>query len=357
MGQNISIYKSNNFIHKISVIIPVYNVAPYLKQCLDSISNQTLTDFEAICINDGSTDSSTEILKDYSRRDERFRIVSQPNLGAGIARNNALNIAGGEYIIFIDPDDWMEKNAFEIIYTKMKSVNANILQFDYKIVDEISKKVRYKYFYKFAGKYRSNYQAHYNVNTFEQELFKKIGYSVWNKAYSKNFIQKYNIKFSPERHGEDHIFTIKSLILTTDVYYINKCLYNYRIRKGSALNSASEQKFCVVNNIEQVKSFLIEENIYNKSKNEFNKYKISTLASYCRGIPVDNLQKYFNLCSEYLTDKEYKQFRKIVQRGEKNFFEKIFSLKNNKINGQKYKMITVLGLSFNINKPETGVYS
>ena len=127
---------------KVSIIVPVYNVEEYLKECLDSLVKQTLTDLEFICINDGSTDSSLEILNEYAKKDGRFIILSQENQGQGVARNNAIQISKGEYIAFLDPDDWVELNALEILYNFAKEKNAQIVQFNYKEYNE--EKDRYR---------------------------------------------------------------------------------------------------------------------------------------------------------------------------------------------------------------------
>ena len=116
---------------KVSVIIPVYNTSKYLNQCLESIQNQTFTDFEAICINDGSTDSSLEILKEFASKDDRFIIINKKNEGQGIARNLGIQQANGEYIIFIDSDDWLETEGLEKAYKKIKEDSADILIFDF----------------------------------------------------------------------------------------------------------------------------------------------------------------------------------------------------------------------------------
>ena len=106
---------------KISVIIPCYNVENYLDKCIESILTQTLSDIEIICINDGSEDNSLELLNNYASSDKRFTIINKKNEGVGIARNTGLAIAKGEYIYFVDPDDWIENNeVFEKIYTKLK---------------------------------------------------------------------------------------------------------------------------------------------------------------------------------------------------------------------------------------------
>ena len=98
---------------KISVIVPVYNVEKYLKKCLNSLINQTLNDIEIICVDDGSTDSSIEILKEFELKDDRIIVISQKNEGAATSRNKGINLAKGEYISFVDSDDWLELDAFE----------------------------------------------------------------------------------------------------------------------------------------------------------------------------------------------------------------------------------------------------
>ena len=100
---------------KLSIIIPVYNVEPYLRECLESVLQQSFADWEAICVNDGSTDNSATILEEYGHKDDRFKIVNQPNGGLSAARNTGLKAATGEYVLFLDSDDWLEGNALEIV--------------------------------------------------------------------------------------------------------------------------------------------------------------------------------------------------------------------------------------------------
>ena len=113
---------------KVSVIIPVYNVEKYLHQCLDSVANQTLKDIEIICVNDCSKDNSLDILNEYAKKDSRIKIINfEENKGPGVARNAALDIAQGEYIMFLDPDDWYELNACETAYNQIVENNNDIV--------------------------------------------------------------------------------------------------------------------------------------------------------------------------------------------------------------------------------------
>ena len=108
---------------KVSVILPVYNASDYLHQCMDSIVGQTLKDIEIICVDDGSTDNSLDILKEYEQKDKRVKVIQQKNAGAGAARNNGLSIATGEYLSFLDSDDFFEPDMLEKAYEKAKEEN------------------------------------------------------------------------------------------------------------------------------------------------------------------------------------------------------------------------------------------
>ena len=116
-----------NEVPSVSVIIPVYNVAKYLRQCLDSLVGQTLRDIEIICVDDGSTDGSGAILDEYAAKDARVRVIRQENAGAGAARNTGLDAARGEYLFFCDPDDWCKKGMLKAMYSRAKSTDADVV--------------------------------------------------------------------------------------------------------------------------------------------------------------------------------------------------------------------------------------
>ncbi|WP_455644913.1 glycosyltransferase family 2 protein [Methanosphaera sp.] len=117
---------------KVSIIIPVYNSSKYLLECLDSIKRQTLTDFEVICIDDNSTDDSLNILKKYADNDQRFKVLQQEHKGPGAARNKGIREASGEYILFIDSDDWIEKDTLDTLYTQASKTNSDLVLFNGK---------------------------------------------------------------------------------------------------------------------------------------------------------------------------------------------------------------------------------
>ena len=124
---------------KISIIIPVYNVEKYLHECLDSIINQTFKDLEIICVDDGSTDKSSEILEEYEQKDKRFTVISQPNKGVSAARNRGMQQAKGKYIMFVDSDDYVHPRFYELLLQALKEEGADIAGCDVKKVCKTEK--------------------------------------------------------------------------------------------------------------------------------------------------------------------------------------------------------------------------
>ena len=125
---------------KISIIIPVYNTEEYIRECLDSVTNQTFKNFECICINDGSADNSLKILEEYAKSDSRFTVINLPeNKGQGCARNEGLKVAKGEYITFIDSDDWVTNDYLEILYKTIEKYNTDFVAANFYIFNNVTR--------------------------------------------------------------------------------------------------------------------------------------------------------------------------------------------------------------------------
>lgn len=217
---------------KVSVIMPVYNVAPYLRQSLDSVVNQTLKEIEIICIDDCSTDDSWEILQEYALKDNRIILLKQEfNQGPGAARNRGLDIASGEYIMFLDPDDWFELDACEICYKQIKTNDNDFVIFAHN-----------NYF-------QENGETTYNdsmLEPFKEELYNrnimlnKLDTNVidtafcWSLICKKEFLDKFEIRFPNYRNYEDQVFFVKVHIYAKTISVIKKSLYTYRINKTSS---------------------------------------------------------------------------------------------------------------------------
>ena len=221
---------------KISVIIPVYNVEKYLRQCLDSVVNQTLKDIEIICVNDGSPDNSLAILKEYAQNDNRIKIINKQNGGLSAARNSGLEIATGEYIGFIDSDDWIEPETYELALKTMNDYHPDLVCWGAKAVAEDD----------FSDYKRLEEQQKYNtiklegLKKFNSELYDYVSVTVWNKLFKAKIIKDYNILYPVGVNNEDDAFTIKYLLHCNNVYFINQYLYNYLQRESSFMGTCKD---------------------------------------------------------------------------------------------------------------------
>lgn len=212
---------------KLSIIVPIFNVEKYLPKCLDSILNQTFEDFEVICIDDGSTDSSLEILTEHSQEDRRVKIISQKNKGPSVARNNGLKVASGEYICFVDGDDWIEPNTLELVIENFKD-DIDIVCYGANIVTDGNvdmNKVQNAKIYqeiKYFGEVCLN-----------DHLIANMTVNIWNKIFRKSIIKQNQILFPEGIIHEDNAFFHKYILLCKKAYFINEYLYNYTQREVS----------------------------------------------------------------------------------------------------------------------------
>lgn len=200
---------------KLSVIIPVHNTEKYLKKCLDSIINQTHTDIEIICINDGSTDNSLGILEEYATKDKRIIVISQKNHGQSIARNKGIDMAKGEYIAFVDSDDYLETEHFyELLLKSAKLNDADIAK----------------------GQYKQNSDG--SVETFINEQIKKdknnFCLEFCSAIYRNSLIKNNNIRFPNYCDMEDPIFAFYCSILSNKVIIVENANYMIVNHKNSA---------------------------------------------------------------------------------------------------------------------------
>ncbi|MBO6271421.1 glycosyltransferase family 2 protein [bacterium] len=220
---------------KVSIIIPVYNVEKYLRQCLDSVVNQTLKDIEIICVNDCSPDNSLAILQEYSNKDNRIKIIDlKENGGLGNARNVAFQQVTSDYIMFLDSDDWLELNACEIAYNQIAKYNNDFVIFNlFQFFENSGKKkqiyFKIKPFLQFCGEKKFSFDDINNPCLANCEC--------WYKIYKTSFLIENDIKFTLGAF-EDQTFNCKLFALASSISVINKTLYNYRIRKGSITTNA-----------------------------------------------------------------------------------------------------------------------
>ena len=192
---------------QVSVIVPVYNVAPYLRRCLDSFVGQTLRDIEIVCVDDGSTDGSGAILDEYAVRDVRLRVIHQANAGVGAARNAALPVASGEYVYFCDPDDYALPRLLERMVARAKEVSAEIV---------LGGRVAIGRFRRLPGRIlpaaavKRRHQP-FPGRAFPVGLFELARTAVWDKLFRRDFVERLGLRFAPTLYAEDMVFVATAL--------------------------------------------------------------------------------------------------------------------------------------------------
>lgn len=205
----------------VSIIIPVYNVEEYLPQCLDSVLGQTYRDLEVIVVNDGSTDGSLRIMKEYAARDPRIRIIDKQNEGVAPTRNVGLKAATGDYILFVDSDDWIEPDMVEFLVTQQQSTQADIVVCGSVINDTTISKEPFE---------KQSWDKEKAVYEFLRH--KELRGQLWNKLFRRNDVE--GISFMPEiSYGEDALFCWNVLQNIKQIVFTNKQLYHYRMNDGS----------------------------------------------------------------------------------------------------------------------------
>lgn len=221
----------------VSVIIPVFNVEEYLEECINSILRQTLTDIEIICINDGSTDSSPDILKKYAEQDRRITVYSQDNCGLSAARNLGMRAARGRYTYFIDSDDWLERDALRDLYTRAEKDQLDLLLFDADAFADdpsLNTAVEMQKDYYIRNKC---YDKIYKGADILNEMFKNNDFCacVYLMLARTDFYRENNIKFIEKIFHEDEPFTFQAIASAERVAHINKRYYKRRYRQNSII--------------------------------------------------------------------------------------------------------------------------
>ncbi|MCD8124924.1 MAG: glycosyltransferase [Lachnospiraceae bacterium] len=223
---------------KVSVIIPVYNVSAYLRQCLDSVSKQTLSEIEVICIDDGSTDDSLSILQEYEQSDPRFHVLTQKNCYAGVARNRGLEQAQGEYVIFWDADDYFALDALELLYQRAKAFDADICICDAQNFDtDTGKLLAHSYFHKPFPE-----EEVFSVKTFKERFFTFTSPVIWNKLIRRNLLLEEEIRFQDIQHINDALGTFLALVCAKRIVLLEKKLIYYRVNRADSLVSTYGNK-------------------------------------------------------------------------------------------------------------------
>lgn len=300
---------------KISIIIPVYNVEPYIRKCLDSVINQTYKNLEIICVDDGSTDNSGKICDEYSKLDSRVRVIHNENRGVAIALNCGLDNFTGDYVGFVDPDDWVELNCYEEVYKVIKDNNVDFVCFGfYKDTIEECVEMRNLSFIK-SEKLNSQEVLRY---TFIRDRYLAFGAYYWNKLFKAKFFRHkdcgYYIRHNENmKVGSDVLFFTECILNSKNVIYHNKSYYHYFQRKSSLVHSKDiEKRKGSLSAYSNIIKLLKENNIDNDTINwvkRFYVYHASLLAEIAlENDDIENLRLMQYEMSRYI--KEYKEKNK-----------------------------------------------
>ena len=250
----------------ISVIIPVYNVEDYLRECLDSIVNQTFKDIEIICVDDGSTDNSLKILQEYKEKDSRFTILTQKNLYAGVARNAGLKIAKGKYLSFLDSDDFFKLTMLEDMYNLAEKDHSDIVVCEYQGYDNKT----HKYIREYKIDPNIIKVSPFSPTRVSSKLFHFSSLNAWSKLFRKDLFDKYNIHFEECACCNDLTCVCTALALANKISVLKGFYISYRMNQNSNLTAnrhTHAESFLFA--IQQVENNLRHFGIYDKFREAF----------------------------------------------------------------------------------------
>ena len=275
----------------VTVIIPVYNVEKYISKCIKSLLNQTYQNFEVLLINDGTKDNSIDKVKKIIKKDIRFKIINKENGGQGSARNVGLKEAKGEYICFIDPDDFIEKNYIELMLKKIIKEDIDICITNFNMVDEEGRVIKIV-----KSKYKGVYFSKERLGDFL--ISTNFEVSPWNKMYKKKCFK--NIFFDEYLYYEDFDLMYRVIYNTNKIYFSDEILYNYVQRDSSTSRGINSKKIKDKERIlEKMKDFLIEKKLYSREEKNYKKsYLLNVILSNSYKIlkysddPLNKIKKY-----------------------------------------------------------------
>ncbi len=264
---------------KLSIIVPVYNVEKYLERCLESLVNQTIKEYEIIIVVDGSTDNSIKIVKKYKEKySNLIKYVETENRGLSAARNYGIDLAKGEYIGFVDSDDYVATDMYEKLYNCAKDNNYDVVVCDYcKITDEKQKEVKLEI--------TSN-------STLDEIVVNSRPYAC-NKIFKKNIFKKYNLKF-PEGLIFEDICTVYPLLMRSkQIGYVNESMYFYCYnRSGSIMKNKNRDDLCILKILSILNDYCVKNNLFDTYNNLVCELNVRHIYYRLRELKKYNNKKY-----------------------------------------------------------------
>lgn len=295
-----------------SICIPLYNTEKYIKECLDSVINQTYKDFEVIVIDDGSTDKSASIVEEYMIKNNRIKLVKQENKGLFYTRIRAIEEALGKFIICLDSDDNLEEEALEILDRKIKETNSDIIIFNNNIINENNQKRTTQTLYSGTKEWED-----YKEEILRDFIFTKKINSIWRKVIAKELFQIEKLKNMPKiSMGEDWIHSYYPLINAKKIFFTPDYLINYRVFAFSMTSKYDYSLWKTLGVIHKLNRELIEKGITKTlTYEEIDFHYLKSLSKTLLYIPgkIKDKEKYFQMLYEIAKNKSIKQKYKSIK--------------------------------------------
>ena len=281
----------------ISIIIPVYNVEQYLAECLDSVVNQTMRDIQIICANDGSPDGSRAILQEYADCDARIEIIDKPNGGLSSARNAAYPLIQGKYALFVDSDDWIERDACEKLFDKAEQSGAEITAF----------------FYRREGDRTEHINLSHRITpqdkiTIQEKIPLFDCNSVCYKLWRSDFLRDNHLRFPEGLYFEDQLVCWQGITLASRISVVSEELYHYRYNPASTVNLLDKTGFDIIPIYVMIEKFLRDYGYYDDYRDAFTCRKLLHWHCHFRLMSPLHRSRFLLMCRESLTEDDRKFF-------------------------------------------------
>ena len=301
----------------ISLIIPVYNTSKYLKVCIESLLNQTFKDFEMILVDDGSTDNSVEIIKEYQKQDSRIRLIKENHNGVGNARNVGLVHAQGKYVQFLDSDDFFENNMLEEMYNTSEKNETDIVYCSAKKVDINGNDLNINSSYWPINK---NIVIKDRVFSYKDcpDIINMFAPEPWMALYRKDFLNKYELCFPNISSSNGACLGFISRVLAKKIYIMDKPFINYRFNRDDSISSKKD----VMNMLRQrftFKDMLIKYNCYNELEECLKKNITNTIKHIISLYESEDNYNIFRNNFKILFPNEYETYRAFIEQQENKY--------------------------------------
>lgn len=311
---------------KVSVVIPCYNVEEYIGECLDSLCRQTYPNIEIICVDDGSSDRTVDVILQYCKADNRISLLQQEHQYAGIARNNGLKKASGEYICFLDGDDFFQNNMIEKMLKIAEQYDTDIVLCNANHYDNITKEITAP-LHRLKIDYLNNVDKVFSYKNIPDKILSIGGAVPWNKLYKVQFIREKNLSFQEIKRCNDEYFVGMSMVLADRISYVNERFVFYRVNNDISLQGYAENdtSFDFYKALLALHEGLIKAGVYEQVQIDYvNKALQSCKIAMERQNNVNNFMKLYSFIKEEAFEQlEITSTPKEKIYSEKEFYEEI----------------------------------